>query len=52
MEVTNAMVHAAIKQAVKDKILPTHAHEELYLHQWASVKRIIEAAIEKQGQYL
>lgn len=52
MEVTNAMVHAAIKQAVKDKILPTHAHEELYLHHWDSMKRIIEAAIEKEGQHL
>jgi hypothetical protein len=46
------MVHAAIKQAVKDKILPTHSHEELYLHHWDSMKRIIEAAIEKQGQHL
>ena len=52
MEVTNAMVHAAIKQAVKDKILPAHTYEEFYIHHWDSMKRIIEAAIEKQGQHI
>lgn len=52
MEVTDAMVHAAIKQAVKDKIIPTHAHEELYLHHWASIERMIKAAIEMEGKQL
>lgn len=52
MEVTNKMVHEAIKQAVKDKILPTHAHEELYIHHWESVKRMIEKALEYEGQEL
>lgn len=52
MEVTNEMVHAAIKQAVKDKILPTHAPEEVYIHHWESMKRIIEAALTKEGQFL
>ena len=52
METTNAMVHAAIKQAVKDKILPTHATMDTYTHHWESMKRIIEAAIEKEGQEL
>jgi hypothetical protein len=52
MEVTDAMVHAAIKQAVKDKIIPSHAHEDLYLHHWASVERMIKAAIEMEGEHL
>lgn len=52
MNVTDAMVHAAIKSAVKDKIIPSHAHEEMYLHHWASVERMIKAALEKEGQTL
>ena len=52
MEVTDGMVQAAIKQAVKDKIVPSHAHEEMYLHHWDSMKRIIEAAIAKEGKRL
>lgn len=52
MEVTNAMVHAAIKQAVKDKLLPTHATMEAYTHHWESMERIIKAAIDKEGQQL
>ena len=45
-EVTQDMVHAAIKQAVKDKILPTHADMDTYTHHWESMKRIIEAALD------
>lgn len=45
MEVTNRMIHAAVKQAVKDKILPTHAHEDIYIHHYESVERMIKAAI-------
>ncbi len=52
MDVTDAMVHAAIKQAVKDKIIPSHAHEELYLHHWSSVERMIKAALEMEGKHL
>lgn len=52
MEVTNAMVHAAIKQAVRDKILPTHATMDVYTHHWDSMKRIIVSALEKEGQHL
>tara|TARA_R100000541_G_C1875270_1_gene81498 strand:+ start:728 stop:886 length:159 start_codon:yes stop_codon:yes gene_type:complete len=50
MEVTNKMVHAAVKQAVKYKILPTHADMDTYTHHYESVKRMIEKAIEKEGQ--
>lgn len=45
MEVTNKMIHAAVKQAVKDKILPTHAPEDVYIHHYESVERMIKAAI-------
>ncbi len=50
MEVTNAMVQAGIKQAVKDKLLPTHAPMDTYTHHWESMERIIKAAIDKEGQ--
>jgi hypothetical protein len=52
VEVTDAMVHAAIKQAVKDKILPAHADMDTYTHHWESMARIIEAALEKEGHKL
>lgn len=44
-EVTFKMTQAAIKVLVKAKILPTAAHEELYLHHWSSVKEAIESAL-------
>jgi hypothetical protein len=47
MEVTTEMVQAAIKQAVKDKIIPSHAVAEDYVRYWESMRRIIEAAIKK-----
>lgn len=52
INVTNAMVHAAIKQAVKDGILPTHADMDTYTHHWESMERIIEKALEKEGKEL
>ena len=52
MEVTNKMVHEAIKQAVKDKIIPIHGDDELYIHHWDSVRRMIEKALEYEGQEL
>lgn len=52
IDVTNSMVHAAIKQAVKDGILPTHADMDTYTHHRESMERIIEKALEKQGQEL
>jgi len=50
MEVTNKMIHAAVKQAVKDKILPTNSDMDTYAHHYESVKRMIEKALEKQGE--
>jgi hypothetical protein len=37
VEVTNAMVYAAVKQAVKDRILPEYADEVTYMHNYESV---------------
>ena len=50
METTSAMIVAAVRQAVKDKILPTHADMDTYTHHYESVERMIKAAIEKEGQ--
>ena len=49
MEVTTGMVHAAIKQAVKDGILPKYAPMEVYEKHWESMKRIIESALDAEG---
>lgn len=43
--VTDEMVALAVKQAVKDKILPKYAGMDDYLHHYESVKRMIEAAM-------
>lgn len=50
MKVTNKMVHVAVKQAVKDKILPTHADMDTYTHHYESVKRMLEKALEVYGE--
>ena len=50
MEVTNEMVRAAVKQAVKDKILPTHADMDTYTHHYESVERMIEKALEQSNE--
>ena len=49
MEVTREMIVAAVRQAVKDKILPTHADMDTYTHHYTSVGRMLEAAIAKSG---
>jgi hypothetical protein len=49
MKVTNEMVAAAVKQAVKEKLLPTHATMDTYTRRYMSVKRVLEAALEKEG---
>ena len=51
MKVTNKMVHAAVKQAVKDKILPTHADMDTYIHHYESIKRMLEKAIEVADEH-
>jgi hypothetical protein len=50
MEVTTEMVAAAVKQAVKDKILPANADFDTYMHVWESIRRVIVAAIEHSGE--
>jgi hypothetical protein len=44
------MIHAAIVQASKDKLIPKQVDMETYVHTWDSVKRMIEKALEKQGE--
>jgi hypothetical protein len=43
--VTNKMLFAAVRQAVEEKLLPKHAPIEIYEQHYASMQRIIEAAI-------
>jgi hypothetical protein len=55
MTVTMAMIQAAIKSAVEDKILPSHELDfdtliHYRMHYRESVKRMIEAALDKEGQ--
>lgn len=45
MDVTSKMVYAAVKQAVKDKILPTHSDMDTYTHHYECIERILKAAI-------
>jgi hypothetical protein len=48
-KVTNEMIHAAVKQGVKDNILPKYTYDELYIHHYESVERMIKAALEAGG---
>ena len=45
MKVTQEMVAAAVKQAVKDKILPRCADMDTYLHHYESIERILDAGL-------
>lgn len=50
MEVSTKMIQAAVRQAVKDKLLPTHAPIDIYIEHCEAVKRMIESALEQQDQ--
>lgn len=50
MEITSEMISAAVKQAVKDKLLPAHLFIDEYTHFYESVERMIMAALDKEGQ--
>lgn len=50
MEVTDEMVYAAVKQAVKDDILPKYGTEEAYMHYYESVRRMLEAALNEYSK--
>jgi hypothetical protein len=45
MKVTNEMVAAAVKQAVKERLLPAHATMDTYTQHYMSVKRVLESAL-------
>lgn len=47
MEVTNEMLYAAVRQAVKEGILPRYGTEEQYMSHYRGMKMILEAAIAK-----
>ena len=45
MKVTDEMLTAAVRQAVKDGILPEYASEEQYTYNYACVKRMLQTAL-------
>ena len=45
-DVTNEMLVAAVKQAVKDKILPKYGDMDTYTHHYECMQRIIKAALD------
>ena len=47
MEITTEMLQAAISQAVKEKLIASHADTQTYLNNWSSIERIIKAAIDE-----
>jgi hypothetical protein len=46
MKITNEMIVAAVKQGVKDGLLPKYADMDTYLQHYKSVERMLEQAIE------
>jgi len=47
MIVTDDMLIAAMKQAVKLGIFPKFTDEETYLQHWDSMRKVLEAAFEE-----
>jgi hypothetical protein len=48
VEVTNDMLCAGVKQAVKEGLLPKVAGTDDYIKYYENIKKIIEAALEQQ----
>ena len=48
MKVTNEMIHKAVKQAVKDNVLPTHACMDTYTNHYECVRRMLQAALDSE----
>jgi hypothetical protein len=44
MEVTQQMLEAAMKEAVKLGMYPQVTFEEAYLRNWANMRKVLEAA--------
>lgn len=48
MEVTEEMLTAAVRKAVKVGLLPSHGVDtETYLKHWEQIKKVLEAAFDK-----
>lgn len=45
-EVTQEMLEAAMKKAVETGLIPKHVDEETYLKNWASLKAVLQAALD------
>jgi hypothetical protein len=45
MKVTNDMLYRAVKEAVKQGLLPKYAHEERYLKNYEGMKKVLETAL-------
>lgn len=46
MQVTQDMLEAAMKAAVRTELLPKYADGETYLKRWDAMKQCIQAAID------
>ena len=46
MKITDEMLISSVKKAVELGILPKYGNEEDYLKHWASIKEILQAALE------
>jgi hypothetical protein len=46
MDITVEMLQAAVSQAVKEKMVPSHVDTQEYLNNWSSIERIIKAALD------
>jgi len=45
MKVTNDMLYKAVKQAVREGLLPTSSDMDTYLEHYASVRKVLESAL-------
>jgi len=52
VKLTNAMLFAAVKQAVKEGILPKYAPMKIHEEHYEAMERIIEAALSKEDEEL
>jgi hypothetical protein len=47
-EVTDEMLITAVKEAVKQGIIPKYASEELYLKNYKGMKKVLEKVLENE----
>lgn len=49
MQVTDAMLAAAMKKAIETGVLPKQADEATYLKNWTGMKQALQAALDAAG---